>query len=101
MVVLIGIIALVVFLGVPNYLRQRETIQRNACIAQLQSIAAAKERWGREKNQPHGAVVDAEALRGLFKNALFPVCPAGGAYTVNPVGAPPSCSLADAKGHKL
>lgn len=100
-VALLGIVALLVFLGVPNYLRQRQTIQRNACVAQLQHISAAKERWARENHRPPGAVVDGEILRGFFKGGRLPVCPAGGAYTVNPVGAPPSCSLADSAGHKL
>lgn len=97
---LLGVLALIVFLAIPNYARTRQEMSRNACLAQLQQIARAKEQWAREQNRPAGSPIDAEAVARGLKQGRLPVCPAGGTYTLNPVGTPPTCSLAESKGHR-
>ena len=77
---------------------QAEAQQRNACINNLRQIDAAKQQWALEKNKTAAAVPAAQDLLPYFTDGNFPVCPAGGAYTINAVGDLPSCSV---PGHDL
>jgi competence protein ComGC len=100
-VVLLAIVVLLLTLAVPNYVRERRTVQREACIEQLRQIGAAKDRWATENHKSAGAAVTASDLVKYLKHGQMPVCPAGGEYTINPVGTAPSCSLGARLGHKL
>ncbi len=72
--------------------------QADACINNLRQIAAAKLHWALDNKPPAGATPTATDLAPYFPNNTFPVCPGGGAYTINPLGAEPACSIA---GHVL
>jgi hypothetical protein len=74
------------------------TLQRTACINNLRQIDAAKQQWALEKNKTDAAVPTAQDLLPYLPGGNFPVCPAGGAYTINAVGELPSCSIT---GHDL
>lgn len=45
-----------------------------------------------------GASVDPAALGKFIPAGTIPTCPAGGAYTLNPIGSKPTCRIA---GHVL
>lgn len=77
---------------------QAEAQQRNACINNLRQIDAAKQQWALEKNKTTEAVPTTQDLLPYFPDGNFPVCPAGGAYSINAVGELPSCSI---PGHDL
>ena len=77
---------------------QAEAGDRNTCINYLRQIDAAKQQWALEKNKPAEAVPTEKDLLPYFKDQVFPVCPAGGTYTLNAVGEVPSCSI---PGHVL
>ena len=68
------------------------------CIANLRALDAAKEQCALERNLADGAAVKEEWLAPFLKDGKLPACPAGGAYRVNLVGKPPTCS---AEGHAL
>jgi chromosome segregation ATPase len=72
--------------------------QLNACINNLRQIDAAKQEWALENNKTSGAVPTAQDLLPYLPDGLFPVCPAGGLYSINAVGVPPACSI---PGHVL
>jgi chromosome segregation ATPase len=72
--------------------------QRAACISNLRQIDMAKQLWALEKNKPPTAVPTARDLAPFFPNGTFPVCPSGGAYTINAVNELPTCSI---PGHAL
>jgi predicted RNase H-like nuclease (RuvC/YqgF family) len=72
--------------------------QLNACINNLRQIDAAKQEWALENDKTVGAVPPAQDLLPYLQDNLFPVCPAGGVYAINPVGVPPTCSI---PGHVL
>ena len=72
--------------------------QRNTCINNLRAIDAAKQQWALEKNKPDTALPVAADLLPYLPGGIFPVCPAGGNYTLNAVGELPTCSVA---GHDL
>jgi chromosome segregation ATPase len=70
----------------------------NACINNLRQIDAAKQQWALENDRPANAVPTAADLLPYFRDGLFPACPAGGLYSLNAVGLPPTCSI---PGHAL
>jgi hypothetical protein len=72
--------------------------QANVCINNLRQIDGAKQQWALENNRPANAPVMPADIVRYFPNNAFPACPAGGAYTLNVVGAPPVCSI---PGHAL
>lgn len=71
---------------------------RAACIANLKLIDAAKLQWAIENNKSDDAIPTAQDLLPYLKGGVFPVCPSGGVYTINPVGEAPTCSI---PGHAL
>jgi len=70
-----------------------EQAQANACINNLRQIDAAKQQWAFENNRPANSAVSVADLSRFFSNRAFPSCPAGGTYTLNPVGVAPTCSI--------
>ena len=73
-------------------------IQRNACINNLRLIDGAKQQWALEKNKTGDAVPTVRDLLPYLKDGVFPVCPAGGTYSINTVDAIPTCTF---QGHAL
>ena len=91
--IVVAIIGLLAAIAVPNFVKARQTAQKNACISNLRQIDGAKEQWALENKKSAGAAsVDTE-VNAFLKNSTTPLCPAGGAYTYNVVGTLPVCSL--------
>ena len=72
--------------------------ERTACIANLRLIYAAKQAWALDKNKTDTDTPTEQDLLPYLKGGVFPVCPAGGVYTINAVGQLPTCSI---PGHVL
>jgi hypothetical protein len=89
-----GILAAV---AVPNFVKARQTAQKNACINNLRRIDGAKQQWALEKNKS-GSDVPTRAELLPYLGDQFPVCPAGGRYILNDVADGPQCSI---PGHSL
>jgi DNA repair exonuclease SbcCD ATPase subunit len=70
----------------------------NACVSNLRLIDGAKQQWALEKQKPAGALLTAADLTPYLRSNTAPACPAGGVYTLNPVGLMPICNL---PGHAL
>jgi hypothetical protein len=75
----------------------------NACINNLRQIDGAISEWALETRKQNGAVPtwnDVKQYIKLDANGAVPGCPAGGIYTLHPVGSNPqvSCSI---PGHVL
>ncbi len=75
-----------------------EQQQATACINNLRMIDAAKQQWALQKQRPAGSLLTAADLAPYLRSNTVPVCPAGGVYTLNPVGIPPLCNI---PGHAL
>jgi len=73
-------------------------IERDACIANLKLIDAAKLQWALEYNKTEDAIPTKQDLLPYFKDGVFPACPSGGTYTINAVALAPTCSI---PGHAL
>jgi hypothetical protein len=91
-------IGLLSAVAIPNFVKARESAQRNTCIANLREIAAAKQKWALENNKSEADTPMRSDLLAYFKGSQFPNCPAQGKYTMNPIGTPPECSVS---GHQL
>ena len=87
MVVLLPLSAAI---ALPSFVRARDLAQTNACINNLRQIEYAKEIWGMENAVDTGAVVPSAAYE-IIRDGM-PTCPAGGTYTLGPLGTPPTCS---------
>jgi hypothetical protein len=75
----------------------------NACINNLRQIDAAINEWALENGKSNGALPTMADIKGYIKltaTGEVPSCPAGGIYTLHPVGSNPqvSCSI---PGHAL
>jgi hypothetical protein len=75
-----------------------EQMQATFCIANLRLIDGAKQQWALEKQKPSGALLTAADLAPYLRTNTLPACPAGGVYTLNPIGFPPMCNI---PGHAL
>lgn len=72
--------------------------ERAACIKNLEQIASAKKRWASDNAAERGLPVVLESLMDYLPGKAAPVCPSGGHYSVNRLGAPPACSI---EGHAV
>jgi hypothetical protein len=75
-----------------------EQMMALACISNLRMIDAAKQQWALGNGKPNGTLMTPQDLTKYLPNNAFPSCPAGGTYTINPVGIPPLCTV---PGHTL
>ncbi len=96
--IVVAIIGLLAAIAIPNFVHARARAQQNACINNMRQLAGAVNQWAMETGQTTGATCalnDLTPYIQLNSNSSLPPCPAGGTYTVNPVGAIPqvTCSL--------
>jgi hypothetical protein len=94
-VVPIGMISAI---AIPNFVKARQTAQKNACINNLRQIDGAIQQWALENKKSDTDKVTRADLKPFLHNHQFPVCPAGGTYTINRVSDRPECSH---EGHSL
>lgn len=100
--IVILIIAVLLAIALPNFLKARERSYANTCQANLRTVQAAKEQWQDETKAPAAAVPTWTDLVGPTKYIKsMPVCPAGGIYTINGIGTDPTCSQTTLPGHLL
>jgi competence protein ComGC len=92
--VLTPIIGLLAAIAVPNFIKARDASMHNACIANLRIIDSAKATWALENKKTEGELPTETDLIGPDKYMMAkPTCPAGGSYSLNPVGAKPTCTV--------
>jgi prepilin-type N-terminal cleavage/methylation domain-containing protein len=99
--IVVAIIGLLAAIAIPNFVKARQTAQKNACINNLRMIDGAKEQWALENRAPGGGAVVEDGATGVnsyIKGNARPVCPAGGTYTYGAVDEKPTCSIA---GHTM
>jgi prepilin-type N-terminal cleavage/methylation domain-containing protein len=94
-----GIIVILATIVIPSYIKYRAQAAQNICIQNLSQIEAIKQTWGLETRKTTGDQPQDGDLFGLMGYMRSkPVCPAGGDYTLNPVGVNAVCSY---PGHLL
>ena len=70
----------------------QQTAQTAACIQNLRQIDQAKAQWAQLNQRPNGGLVSPQDLQPLLRGQV-PTCPAGGVYTLNPIGLAPICNI--------
>jgi prepilin-type N-terminal cleavage/methylation domain-containing protein len=97
--VVVAIIGLLAAIAIPNFIKARESSQKNACIENLKKMDGAKHMWAIEKKK---ISADVPQDTDLFGSTLYirekPACPASGTYILNDVGTPAECNIA---GHTI
>lgn len=103
-VVVVAVIAILLSVALPNYLKSGIATAKTVCINNLKKIDAAIEQWAIEHNIPAGTLPSGqqeEEIYGYIDNGKA-MCPSRGEYTIYTVGDKPQvrCSREE-EGHKL
>jgi prepilin-type N-terminal cleavage/methylation domain-containing protein len=98
--IVVAIIGLLAAIAIPNFVRARNSAQKNSCINNLRQIDGSKQQWALENKENDTAVPATTDVQNYLKDNLFPHCPSSGSYGVNAVNTDPTCSLATS-GHVL
>jgi len=100
LIVVCAIIASLAVLLLPRAKRIQTEAKRNQCITNLKGIEIEKDLWEQEQVAKAAkrvkelrAMTDAEAYRGEPPVGDWWKCPAGGLYTVGPIGTKATCSV--------
>jgi prepilin-type N-terminal cleavage/methylation domain-containing protein len=93
--IVVAIIGLLAAIAIPNFIKARQSSQKNACINNLRQMEGAKATWALE-NKKTGT--DSPGDGDLFGATLYikvkPECPAGGTYTIGNVDTKATCGVA-------
>lgn len=95
----LALIPLFAAIAIPNFVKARDTAQKNTCINNLRRIDTAKQQWALENHKSSEDVPTAQDLDKLIPGGFAHVhCPKDGEYVIGKVGEAPACSI---PGHKL
>jgi prepilin-type N-terminal cleavage/methylation domain-containing protein len=92
MMLVVTIIALLMAIATPSFVRARDTARTNACMSNLKAIDGAKTQWAMEYRKSDGEPVSWNELAPSYMKAQVK-CPWGYAYTLQPIGTPPYCPV--------
>ena len=91
--IVVAIIGLLAAIAIPNFVRARNSAQKNTCINNLRQIDGAKQQWALENKASDSANPGNSSVGTYIKNG-FPVCPAGTTpYVVTTVAEDPTCAV--------
>ena len=92
--IVVSIIGVVAVIAIPAFARARLTSHQNSCMNNLRVIDTGKELFAMSNFSAMPSWLN------LVPNYIkrMPDCPTGGMYSLNPLGADPSCSI---PGHEL
>jgi prepilin-type N-terminal cleavage/methylation domain-containing protein len=96
--IVVAIIGLLAAIAIPNFVRARDTAQKNSCINNLRQIDGAKQQWALENKMNDTSSPASTDVQNYLKDNLFPHCPSSGTYGINAVNTDPTCSIT---GHVL
>jgi len=85
---------LLIAIAIPNFVRS-PNIPRNACINNLRQIDGAKQQWALDNHRSETDTPTSNDVAHYLKGKMFPVCYAGGKYTIGRVNEDPKCSIAE------
>lgn len=95
--IVVLIIAMLLAIAVPNFLKSRELSRATTCQANMRQMDTAKEHWGMENSAaatetPTSEELVTEYMRARYEDKL-PDCPSGGSYEVGDMSTLPLCSI--------
>lgn len=104
MMIVVAVVGLLCAIAIPNFIRARESSQRNGCINNLRQIDTAIQTWALEDNQaPASPVTLADIQEYMSRGTAVSVnaihCPAdstrqfGNSYTLTDTSTKPVCQI--------
>ena len=97
--IVVAIIGLLAAIAIPNFVKARNSSQKNACINNLRQIDSATQQWAIEGGKSDGAAPVPAEVYAFIKGGAAPTCPASGTYTLGgTVTNTPTCTIS---GHTL
>ena len=101
--IVVAIIGLLAAIGIPNFVKARQTAQANACINNLRVIDESKQQWALEKGAT-STPVDTDIVPYIGRSTtVMPHCPLSPsgtpAYNINALTVVPSCPNTGIDGH--
>ena len=90
--IVVLIIAILLAIAIPNFLRARETSRAKSCKANLRQIETAKEQWAMDNKM---GASDTPAMADLMPDYMksTPTCPSSGTYAVGDMSTRPACDI--------
>lgn len=92
--IVVLIIAVLLAIAIPNFMKARDTSRTKACVANLRQIDTGKVQYAMDAKLTTDDAVDWPNLVPDYVKQK-PECPAGGTYTPGPIDTSPKCSLGD------
>ena len=88
--IVVLIIAVLLAIAIPNFMKARDTSRTKACVANLRQIESAQMQWAMDKKEAGTATVTmTDICPDYIKDT--PTCPCGGNYVLTTVDANPTC----------
>lgn len=98
----VGILAILMAIAVPNFYAAAEQGRQKSCIANMTKLEWAKEQYAMANNIPTGGpVAMANLVPTYIQGATPPVCPSGGTYNLNTIGTATTCTIGGTYPHIL
>lgn len=94
--IVVLIIAILLAIAIPNFLRARESSRSKSCQGNLRQMETAKEQWAMDTKAASTATPTAANLVDEYMKGTadtLPTCPSNGTYTLGAMTARPSCSI--------
>ncbi|HEX4265045.1 MAG TPA: DUF4190 domain-containing protein [Verrucomicrobiae bacterium] len=92
----IFLIPMLAAIAIPNFVKARDTAQKNVCINNLRTIDAAKQQWALENKKTGNDVPTPADLDPYIKGGFASLhCPKDGVYNINRVAEAPTCSITE------
>ena len=92
--IVVAIIGLLAAIAIPNFVKARNSSQKNACINNLRQLDAATQQWAMENNKSDSSVPVTTEVYAYLKGGL-PNCPGTGTYALGgTVTNTPTCTIA-------
>lgn len=102
--IVVAVMAILLSVALPNYLKSGKSTAKNACILNLRQIDGAMEQWAINNNILAGTIPSSSQDEEIYSyvDGGIPTCPSAGEYSIHAIGSLPqvTCSRED-EGHKL
>jgi len=98
--IVVAIIGLLAAIAIPNFVRARNSAQKNTCINNLRQLDGGKQQWALENKKSDTDTPGSDDVKVYIKNNQYPTCPTSGTYAIGAVNTDPTCSKS-ALGHVL
>jgi hypothetical protein len=87
------LIPLMAAIFIPAFAKAKERAQKSQCLNNLRRIDGAKQVWALQNKGATNAPTIQDLSPFLKGNVSTLQCPAGGTYSINKIGEPPTCSI--------